>query len=180
MMIKMQSVAAKSDLIQQITPVGLVPLATGTAFLILGARGTSSCPGHPVLPTFLLIAGTLTIGLGVMTVIGKFIVTYGLPSNRQFTREEQIIFVILRSLRHLLSLCQIIVLICGTIFIAPLATAIHPWDFSDRTNPMYCDYGMVVFSAIFFPLTWAMLVFSSIAFLCIRCSYFETESVQNS
>lgn len=173
----LKRMTSKGDLTKQITPIGLVPLATGTAFLILGARGSASCPGHPSLPSFLLIAGTLTVGLGVMTVIGKFIVTYGLPSSgRQLTPEERAVLALLKSLRHLLSLSQICVLIGGTIVIAPLATAIHPWNFTDTKDPMYCDYGTVVFSAIFFPLTWALLVFSSTAYLFIRCSYLDGET----
>ncbi len=166
----------KEDLAKHITPVGLVPLATGTAFLILGSRGENSCPGHPSLPTFLLLAGTLTIGLGVMTYVGKFIVNFGLPTEeRELTPEEERVVWLLRHFRHVLSASQVVLLVTGTIIIAPLASTLHPWDFTNPNAKYYCDYGTVVFSAIFFPVMWLMLFLTVLGYICIKCSIADEE-----
>ena len=74
---------------RRIVPIGLVPVATGTAFLVMGSKSIDSCPGHPSLPLMLLIAGTLTLSLGVMTNVGKFIMAYGIPTDRALTKEEK-------------------------------------------------------------------------------------------
>ena len=107
---------------RRIVPIGLVPVATGTAFLVIGSKSMDSCPGHPSLPVMLLIAGTLTLSLGVMTNVGKFIMAYGIPTDRALTKEEKNVVGLFRYVRHFLMLSQIIVLFGGTIVIAPLAS----------------------------------------------------------
>ena len=128
---KTKQMKIKQRIKQRIAPVGLVPVATGTAFLIMGSKSMDSCPGHPSLPMMLLFAGTLTLSLGVMTNVGKLIVAYGLPSDRPFTRQEKHVVGLFRYVRHFLSLTQIILLIAGTVVIAPLASTIHPWNWND-------------------------------------------------
>ena len=130
---KTKQMKIKQRIKQRIAPVGLVPVATGTAFLIMGSKSMDSCPGHPSLPMMLLFAGTLTLSLGVMTNVGKLIVAYGLPSDRPFTRQEKHVVGLFRYVRHFLSLTQIILLIAGTVVIAPLASTIHPWNWNDPT-----------------------------------------------
>ena len=157
----------------KITPVSLVPIATGAAFLILGTKSMDSCPGHPSLPEMLHIAGTSILSLGVMANVGKLIVAYGLPSDRPFTKEEKNVVKFFRLIRHFLTLSQIIILITGTIIIAPLASTIHPWNWKDPKNEWYCDYNLVIFSATFFPMMWLLLFFAIVAFSCIKCSNFD-------
>ena len=118
----------RENIIRRIAPIGLVPVATGTAFLVMGSKSIDSCPGHPSLPVMLLIAGTLTLSLGVMTNVGKFIVAYGIPTDRPFTKEEKNVIGLFRYVRHFLMLSQIVVLFVGTIVIAPLASTVHPWN----------------------------------------------------
>ena len=161
----------KKAILKQLTPIGLVPMATATAFLILGSRGSDTCPGHPSLPQFLLLAGTFTIGLSVMVVTSKLITSYGLPFvQREFTREEDNVIWTLLQLRHFLSLCQIVILIVGTLIVAPLASTIHPWDHEHPDAKYYCDYGTVVFSAVFFPVMWLLLLLSLLGYAIIACS----------
>ena len=161
----------KKRLIKEITPVGLVPMATAMAFLILGSRGEDTCKGHPSLPTFLLLAGTLTIGLGILFKIGKFVIIKGFPvKDREFTREENHVIWLLLHLRHFLSFTQVIILIVGTIIIAPLASTLHPWDYANPEAKYYCDYGTVIFSAIFFPGMWFLLILTAMGYVVIKCS----------
>ena len=159
----------KDKALAQIAPLSLVPLATGTAFLILGSRGENTCPGHPQLPLFLLIAGTLTVGLGIMNKVSKFIISYGISDNEEvLTPEELNVIWLLTKLQHLLSISQVGILIVGTVIIAPFATNLHEWNYTDPNHPYYCDYGTVIFSAIFFPSAWFLLLLTLIAFILIR------------
>ena len=160
----------KQDISRRLAPIGLVPIASGTAFLIMGSKNVGNCPGHPSLPIMLLFAGTLTLSLGVMTNVGKFIVAYGLPSGRQFTRQEKNVIWILQYLRHFLSLSQVIILLVGTFVIAPLASTIHPWNWHDPMDKWFCDYSIVVFSATFFPLAWFLFFLTILALIIIKCT----------
>ena len=74
---KSEQMKIKQRIKLKITPVSLVPIATGAAFLILGTKSMDSCPGHPSLPEMLHIAGTSILSLGVMANVGKLIVAYG-------------------------------------------------------------------------------------------------------
>ena len=132
---KSEQMKIKQRIKLKITPVSLVPIATGAAFLILGTKDMDSCPGHPSLPEMLHIAGTITLSLGVMTNVGKLIVAYGLPSHRPFTKQETNVVNFFRLIRHFLTLSQIIIMIAGTIVIAPLASTIHPWNWKDPKVP---------------------------------------------
>ena len=170
---KSEQMKIKQRIKLKIIPVSLVPIATGAAFLILGTKSIDSCPGHPSLPEMLHIAGTLTLGLGVMTNVGKFIVAYGLPSHRPFTKQEKNVVNFFQLIRHFLTLSQIIVMVAGTIVIAPLASTIHPWNWKDPESEWYCDYSLVIFSATFFPMMWFLLLFAIVAFSCIKCSNFD-------
>ena len=170
---KSEQMKIKQRIKLKIIPVSLVPIATGAAFLILGTKSIDSCPGHPSLPEMLHIAGTLTLGLGVMTNVGKFIVAYGLPSHRPFTKQEKNVVNFFQLIRHFLTLSQIIVMVAGTIVIAPLASTIHPWNWKDPESEWYCDYSLVIFSATFFPMMWFLLIFAIVAFTCIKCSNFD-------
>ena len=170
---KSEQMKIKQRIKLKIIPVSLVPIATGAAFLILGTKSIDSCPGHPSLPEMLHIAGTLTLGLGVMTNVGKFIVAYGLPSHRPFTKQEKNVVNFFQLIRHFLTLSQIIVMVAGTIVIAPLASTIHPWNWKDPESEWYCDYSLVIFSATFFPMMWFLLIFAIVVFSCIKCSNFD-------
>ena len=161
--------AMKEEILAKTTPLSLVPLATGTAFLILGSRGTNACPGHPSLPTFLLLAGTLTVGLGILNQICKFVIFYGLSDGKRSpTPQEKNVVWLLTHLQYLLSWSQVIILIVGTVIVAPLATRVHAWNYEDPDHPFYCDYGTVIFAAIFFPSAWFLLLLTLVAYLLIR------------
>ena len=158
----------KEEVLAQTTPLSLVPLATGTAFLILGSRGTNTCPGHPSLPTFLLLAGTLTVGLGILNQMCKIIIFYGLSDKREPTVQERQVVWLLTRVQHLLSWSQVIILVVGTVIVAPLATRVHEWNYQDPNHPFYCDYGTVIFAAIFFPSAWFLLLLTLVAYVLIH------------
>ena len=79
----------KQEILSKIQPLGLLPMATAMACVMLASRDADLCKGHPILPKFLIFAGSLTFGLGILTSVTKFIVTFGLPSDRPFTKNER-------------------------------------------------------------------------------------------
>ena len=85
----------KRKVLADLTPLGLVPLATALTCVILATKGENLCPGHPSLPQFLIIAGALIFGFGIHSKVNKFVVIYGLPDDRPFTRNEnQVIYLL--------------------------------------------------------------------------------------
>ena len=105
----------KPEVLKRIQPIGLLPMATALTCVILASRDSDLCPGHPSLPQFLIIAGSLTFGLGILTNITKFIVVFGLPSERNLTKNEKQVVRILGYFGYLMTFCQISLLIAGTI-----------------------------------------------------------------
>ena len=85
----------KRKVLADLTPLGLVPLATALTCVILATKGENLCPGHPSLPNFLIIAGALIFGFGIHSKVNKFVVIYGLPDDRTFTRNEEQVFTLL-------------------------------------------------------------------------------------
>ena len=84
----------KKKILANLQPLGLLPLATALTCVILATRGENICPGHPSLPHFLIFAGAVTFGLGIFNKVNKFIVIYGLPDDRPFTRNEnQVLYI---------------------------------------------------------------------------------------
>ena len=85
----------KKKVLADLKPLGLVPLATALTCVILATKGENLCPGHPSLPQFLIIAGALIFGFGIHSKVNKFVVIYGLPDDRPFTRNEEQVFTLL-------------------------------------------------------------------------------------
>ena len=86
----------KKKILANLQPLGLLPLATALTCIILATRGENICPGHPSLPHFLIFAGSLMFGLGIFNKVNKFIVIFGLPDDRPFTRNENQVIIIIK------------------------------------------------------------------------------------
>ena len=55
------------------------------------------------------------------------------------------------------------------LLVGPLASTIHPWNYEDKNDEFYCDFTIVMFSAIFFPSMWLLLILTGMAYFVIRC-----------
>ena len=53
--------------------------------------------------------------------------------------------------------------------VGPLASTIHPWQYKDVKKDFYCDYTLVMFTAIFFPTMWLLVLLTGTAYLLIQC-----------
>ena len=85
----------KKKVLADLQTLGLLHLATALTCIILATRGENLCPRHPSLPQFLIIAGALIFGFGIHSKVNKFVVIYGLPDDRPFTRNEnQVIYLL--------------------------------------------------------------------------------------
>jgi len=95
----------------------------------------------------LIFAGALTFGFGIHSRVNKFVVIYGLPDDQQpFTRNENQVAWMITKTRSFMSLAQVLLFVTGTVNVAPLA-----WNYDDPDYKYYCDYNLVMFSAIYFP-----------------------------
>ena len=159
----------KKKILANLQPLGLLPLATALTCVILATKEENICPGHPSLPHFLIFAGALTFGLGIFNKVNKFVVIYGLPDDRPFTRHEEQVVWMIRKTKSFMTLCQILLFIVGTVIVAPLASTIHPWNYDDPDHKYYCDYTLVIFSAIYFPSMWFFLILYGFAYALIKC-----------
>ena len=159
----------KKKILANLTPLGLLPLATALTCVILATRGENQCPGHPNLPHFLIFAGALTFGLAIHNKVNKFVVIYGFPDDRPFTRHENQVLWMITKTRSFMTFCQVLLFIAGTVIVAPLASTIHPWNYDDPNHEYYCDYTLVMFSAIYFPSMWFFLILYGFAYALIKC-----------
>jgi len=137
----------KKKVLADLQTLGLLHLATALTCIILATRGENLCPRHPSLPQFLIFAGALTFGFGIHSRVNKFVVIYGLPDDQQpFTRNENQVAWMITKTRSFMSLAQVLLFVTGTVVVAPLA-----WNYDDPDYKYYCDYNLVMFSAIYFP-----------------------------
>ena len=139
----------KKKVLADLIPLGLVPLATALTCVILATKGENLCPGHPSLPQFLIFAGALIFGFGIHSKVNKFVVIYGLPDDRPFTKNENQVAWIITKTRSFMTLAEVILFVTGTVIVAPLATTIHPWNYVDPDHKYYCDYHLVLFSGMY-------------------------------
>ena len=64
------------------------------------------------------------------------------------------------------------------VLVGPLASSIHPWNYEDKNDEFYCDFTIVMFSAIFFPSMWLLLLLTGLAFIVIRCFSNRARSIE--
>ena len=159
----------KKKVLTILQPLGLLPLATALTCIILATRGENLCPGHPSLPHFLIFAGALIFGFGIHSKVNKFVVIYGLPDDRPFTKNENQVAWIITKTRSFMTFAQVFLFVTGTVIVAPLATTIHPWNYEDPDHKYYCDYNLVMFSAIYFPSMWFFLILYGFVYALIKC-----------
>ncbi len=73
-------------------------------------------------------------------------------------------------LGKLMTIGQFALLAAGTYIIFPLATRTHAWNYRDPEDKFYCEYGLVLFSAIYFPLMWMLLLIFAASYFIICAS----------
>ena len=71
--------------------------------------------------------------------------------------------------RSFMTFAQVLLFVTGTVIVAPLATTIHPWNYDDPDHKYYCDYNLVMFSAIYFPSMWFFLILYGFVYALIKC-----------
>ncbi len=155
----------KRALVSRIVPTSLIPLATATGLLVLGSHKTTGPAGDCSfpLPTYLVWAGAISTSLAIIGIVGRYILEW-IISDRVLTLGEKNILLVLEYVGLSLSVFQVVLIIVGAAIIFP---ELPHWQYRHRHLPNYCDYGMVVFSAVFFGLTLLIVTVTSVFGLII-------------
>ena len=152
---------AKASLMQQVVPSSLIPLATANGMLIIGSHKT---PGEDCkimkLPEYLLFTGAISLGLVIMGVVGRYVVSWILY-DKVITRVEKRILKGLEIFSYLLILVEVLMLLAGVIVVVP---HLKDWTHKDPQSDKYCEYGMVVFACVYLGMAWT---FISIGLACM-------------
>ena len=155
----------KAELMGQVVPSSLIPLATAQGMLIIGSHKT---PGvdckYMKLPEYLLFTGAISLGLVVMGVISRYVVSWIL-SDRIITKVEQKILNILGGLSYVLIMVEMIILVAGAAVVFPF---LGNWTYDDPTADTYCEYGMVVFATAYLYLAWSFILVGGICFVIVK------------
>ncbi len=160
-------VAKRARAEAKITPLSLIHPATANALLIMGAkRGTGNVSDCFFgLHQFLIWSGASALSLYVLSVISKYILWWIL--NSVPSRADRVLLLIIEIISLLLALVEVVALsICSAFLYPEISRGIN---FEDPSDPRYCEYGMVMFSVIFFTMMWVLILLALVAFVFIAC-----------
>ena len=155
----------KQALLGKLLPTSVVPAATSNAFLVVGSRNADECY-DPSLNKFLLFAGTVSIGMGVLGSVFRYVLE-SILSDKKITRSE---FCLIR-LMDILSSSIVVVefgLLVGATYVFYPFIFKGEWQSEDPSKPKYCNYGTVVFSSIFISACWLLFALTGIIYLIIQ------------
>ncbi len=157
----------KRALIRRVTPTSLIPLATGTAMLVVGSHKTVGPFGDCsfILPNYLVYSGAVSTSLAIVGIVGRYILEWIIADN-VVTRGEKNILLILEYVGQLLGITQIIIILVGAVIIFP---NLPSWQHDYKNMPNYCDYAMVAFTTIFISCTIIILLVCLIFAFIITC-----------
>lgn len=155
----------KAELMSQVVPSSLIPLATAQGMLIIGSHKTPGIDCKLMkVPEYLLFTGTISLGLVVMGVICRYLVSWILY-DRVITPVEKRILKLMSGLSYVLVIVEVILLLAGAIVVFP---NLSEWTYDDPTAKTYCEYGMVVFTTAYLCLAWSFILIGCICYVLIK------------
>lgn len=157
----------RAAVLQRVVPTNLIPLATANGMLVLGTNKKSG-PNQDCffpLPEYLTWAGTISLSMVIVGVVGTYIVGWISKKAKASQGERRI----LRSAEYLsrsLVVFETVVLLSGSIFIFPNLSA---WQHEHKHLPNYCDFGIVTFASVFISLALAFIFFGVVCLVILMC-----------
>ncbi len=158
----------KRALISRIVPTSLIPLATATGMLVLGSHKSVGPNGDCYfnLPMYLVWAGAISTSLAIAGIVGRYVLEW-IIADKVLTRGERNILLVLEYIGISLTLFQLIIIVAGALFIYP---KIPTWQHEYKFLPNYCDYGMMIFSCVFFGFTLFIVALTTVfAIVIVFC-----------
>lgn len=154
----------KQGLLGKLMPTSVIPAATSNAFLVVGSREQDECYEHK-LHKFLLIAGALSIGMGVLGTVFRYVMD-AILWDQKITRKELALIRIMDILSKLIVLAEFGLLVSATLVFIPFFTQ-DKWQSDHPDGPYYCNFGTVVFSAIFLGSCWVLFALTGAVYCVI-------------
>ncbi len=156
----------RNKLLNKMVPISIVPLATSNAMLTMGSMKTTGPGGdcYFPLPQYLIWAGATSLSLVVLGVVARQVLDW-LLEDKYVSYGERTIVCTLEYMGTFMAGLQACTLLSGNLVIIPNIIDIN---LTDREQPNYCDRSLVIFSVVFFSMTWFFVAFAGCAHLYIR------------
>uniref|UniRef100_A0A0K2UYW1 Uncharacterized protein n=1 Tax=Lepeophtheirus salmonis TaxID=72036 RepID=A0A0K2UYW1_LEPSM len=168
------AIESLDDVESKIIPVSIVLMPVAQGMLIMGSHmKPEDCTFD--LPEYLLVAGSVSLTLGIMGVVAKQILAYittHLGPEDTIPRSAKNVLNVLKLISRLLMVTQIAILIAGVVMMVP---NLWEWQSHDPKKSGYCEYGPVVFTSIYLCITWTFVFFGFFAILYIKIGFRKQE-----
>eukprot|EP00095_Tigriopus_kingsejongensis_P004244 maker-scaffold711_size108467-snap-gene-0.34 protein:Tk04244 transcript:maker-scaffold711_size108467-snap-gene-0.34-mRNA-1 annotation:"PREDICTED: uncharacterized protein LOC100493102 isoform X4" len=147
--------------------------ALNICMIYVGAKAVHSCPVEPMVPNYLIVAGSLSMSLlMVRLIVARLLVPY-LEQSQEITRDQETLeasqvrekalvgtwflslLTIYDSFASIFSTCWLIV---GSIYVYGVSP-----DFYDRNSPNHCDYHAYMFAFVVITIGYISLALSILA-----------------
>ena len=158
----------KEEILASVVPMSFIAMPTATVMLILGSKHTKEADGEKScdfdLPLLLMLTGTISLGLVVMGVVARYIVQW-IVENGMITLAEQYLITALHFLVRLMIFLEFVLLVALT---AEMMQFFKGWQYKDKTESNYCEYGLVVFTSSLLFLTWIFVFFAGGVYIYVN------------
>ena len=113
---------------------------------------------------YLMFAGTAALSLYVLGVISQHLVRWIISTGLR--KGDSYLLKALEVFAKVIALLEIFCIFVMTFVLFPKLFDIQ-WDDPSKEN--YCDYELIMFSAIFFTTMWFVVVFGAMGFVYLQC-----------
>ena len=170
-------------LMNKLIPTSVVPAATSNALLIVGSRDNEEACQVSNVSTFLLISGVMSLGMGVLGGVFKYVLQ-AILLDKKVTLGELNIIRFLDLISDLIVLVELGILIAGTVIMWPLFVEkyhsdLDKWEWKNVTRNgekvQFCPQSTVLFSTSFTAGIWVLIILTSFAFIAIKAADISTK-----
>lgn len=151
----------KSNLLSKVVPISVIPMATANGMLILGTKYSSDEDCYFGLANFLIVAGSISLGMTILGVVSRNMLEW-FTYDKLVTRIEAFFIKFLEVLGLLMSLGQILILFAGLVLMLAHLPRLQ-WNDANKEN--YCNFGIVVYTTVFFGMCNSIVVLGLVAIL---------------
>ncbi len=175
----------RNALVNQITPLSLVPISSANAMLVLSSKLRFSFDPQErdcyfPLPEFILVTGTVSLSIIVLGVIVRHILNW-IMQNKVVTTPQERLIKCLRVLGKTLSVVQVCLLFSGTLLLfSHVPYVVMEQKAGESRSDYYCDYQLVMFSGVLLGMSWILILLAAICYVFVKyCSCCKTNADDN-
>ena len=151
---------SRGEILEEIQPASIMPLATGMAFIIIGSR-PATCFFH--LQTYLITAGSISLLIPLLAFAFRFI--YQKIYHDDYVDSfEAMILEIMKYFSKAVVAFEILIILYGFFLVA---ANLPKWTWNDPNEETYCELGLMIFSMTFLGLCGSIIFLGAMIFLII-------------